>query len=114
MRARHADLSSRTELASVLKAISDPRRRRILDLLAARDLPVGAIAEQLPIGRHAVMKHLRVLRSARLLSVRPAGRAHIQTLNAAPLRSVADWVGRFEAFWGDSLQRLKRQVEETL
>ncbi len=104
--------SSRAELGSVLKAVADPHRRRILALLAERDLPVGAIAKQLPIGRHAVMKHLRVLQSARLLSVRPEGRAHIQTLNAAPLRSVEAWLTRFEGFWDESLQRLKRQVEE--
>jgi len=112
MIARTAGGFSRTELGSVLKAIADPHRRRILDLLAERDLPVGGIAERLPIGRHAVMKHLRVLQSAHLLSVRPAGRTRIQTLNAAPLRSVEDWLGRFAAFWDDSLQRLKRQVEE--
>jgi len=101
----------RPGITPVIKAIADPRRRQILDLLAKEDLPVGRIVDQFRISRPAVIKHLRVLRMARLISVRRSGRERIQCLNAAPLRAVETWISRFEAQWENSLQKLKRQVE---
>jgi DNA-binding transcriptional ArsR family regulator len=95
----------------VLKAIADPKRRQILDLLAREDLPVGRIVDQFRISRPAVIKHLRVLRLARLISVRRAGRERIQCLNAAPLKQVETWISQFAAQWENALQKLKRQVE---
>jgi DNA-binding transcriptional ArsR family regulator len=102
----------RAELTGVLKAVADPNRRQIIDLLARQDLPVSKIADRFKISRPAVIKHLRVLRSAKLISVRPCGRERIQRLNAAPLREVEKWVSQFESYWDRSLQRLKRQVEQ--
>jgi DNA-binding transcriptional ArsR family regulator len=95
----------------VLKAISDPNRRLILDMLAEQDLPVGRIADRFHISRPAVIKHLSVLRSARLISVRRCGRERIQCLNAKSLKGVEAWISRFEALWANSLQKLKHQVE---
>lgn len=101
----------RPDLGPVLKAIADPSRRQILDLLARQDLPVGRIVDRFRISRPAVIKHLRVLRSANLISVRRCGRERIQHLNARPLKDVAAWVSHFETYWENSLQKLKRQVE---
>src|SRR5262249_27167618 len=98
-------------ISPVLKAIADPSRRQILDLLAQQELPVVRIVDQFRISRPAIMKHLRILRSANLISVRHRGRERIQCLNAAPLKQVEEWVSRFEEFWANSLQKLKRQVE---
>jgi len=99
------------DLGEVLKAVADPSRRRILDLLAQEELAVGRIADRFGISRPAVVKHLRVLRSANLISVRQSGRERIQCLNPVPLKKVDAWLARFEAFWDGSLQRLKRQLE---
>jgi DNA-binding transcriptional ArsR family regulator len=98
----------------VLKAIADPNRRQILDLLAEEDLPVGRIAARFKISRPAVIKHLRVLRSAKLISVRRCGRHRFQCLNAKPLQGVDAWISRFESVWDESLQNLKKQVESEL
>jgi DNA-binding transcriptional ArsR family regulator len=99
------------DLSHLLHAVADPNRRRILELLARDDLPVGRIAEEFRISRPAVIKHLRVLHSARLVSVRHSGRERIQCLNPVPLRRVNAWLARLETFWDESLSALKRQVE---
>jgi DNA-binding transcriptional ArsR family regulator len=102
----------RAELTCVLKAVADPNRRRIISLLAQQDLPVSRIAEHFKMSRPAVIKHLHVLRSAKLISVRPCGRERIQCLEAAPLEQVERWISQFESYWDRSLRRLKRQIED--
>ncbi len=105
----HAGGKLRVEgLGPVLKAIADPTRRQILDLLAARDLPIGRIADCFSVSRWGIMKHLRVLRSADLISVRRSGRNRIQRLNTKPLRSAEAWISRFASLSDDSPQRLHR------
>jgi len=101
-------------ISPVLKAIADPKRRQILDLLAEEDLPVGHIAARFRISRPAVVKHLRVLRSAKLISVRRCGRQRFQCINAGPLQGVEAWVSQFETLWDENLKRLKMQVESDL
>jgi len=94
------------------RALSDPSRRRILRLLAAGELPLHRIEEHFRISRPAVLKHIRVLRDSGLVDVRREGRRTIHRLRPRPLRRVRDWMAYFDAFWDDSLARLKRQVEE--
>lgn len=101
------------QLNRVLRAVGDPTRRRILDLLAGQDLPVGRIADRFKISRPAVIKHLQILHSAKLVLVRVQGRERIQSLNAAPLQQVDAWLAHYEKFWETSLQKLKRQIEAT-
>jgi len=102
-----------TQLDRVLKAVGDPTRRQILDLLAEQDLPVGRIAQKFKMSRPAVIKHLQILHSAKLVNVRPDGRERIQSLNAAPLQAADAWLARFESFWESSLSKLKHQIEHT-
>jgi DNA-binding transcriptional ArsR family regulator len=98
-------------LGPVLRAIADPTRRQILDLLAARDLPISRIADRFSVSRWAIMKHLRVLRSADLISVRRSGRNRIQRLNVTPLRSAEAWISRFASLSDDPRQRLQPSLE---
>ncbi len=72
----------------VFHSIADPSRRRILEMLAQGERPVGRIAEQFAMSRPAVIKHLRVLRAANLINVRRRGRESIHSLNPAPLKAV--------------------------
>ncbi len=100
---------------SAYRAISDPTRRRILDLLRdAGPLRAGDIAQRFPqISRPAVSKHLRILRQAKLVRESRDGRERWYQLNAEPLRAVYEgWIRNYEAFWGERLQTLKRVVEE--
>jgi len=97
----------------VFKALADPTRRRILDLLRARPRTTGALCEGFDTTRFAVMKHLHVLRAARLVLVRRRGRTRWNVLNPVPIRQVARrWIRPFEAERADALLRLKRLVEE--
>jgi DNA-binding transcriptional ArsR family regulator len=64
------------------------------------------------MSRPAVSKHLRVLRSAGLVVCRQEGTSTLCGLNAKPLQAVGDWLGDYETFWSESLQGLKKHVEE--
>jgi DNA-binding transcriptional ArsR family regulator len=96
----------------VFRAIADPTRREILSLLRGGRRSVGDIASNFRTSRPAISRHLRLLRSAGLVVARRKGTARICELNAKPLRAVDDWLRDYEAFWGESLRRLKSYVEE--
>lgn len=98
---------------TVFRAIADPTRRGILRLLRDGRHTVGEIARNFPTSRPAISRHLRLLRSADLITTRQEGTARICELNAAPLRAISDWVRDYEAFWSASLGNLKRYVEES-
>lgn len=93
---------------SVFKAIADPTRREILVSLAAKPLPVQAVAARFAISRPAVSKHLRVLSEAGLVRATRAGKENVYQLCEEPLEQVADWLSRF---WSGRLQTLKALAE---
>jgi DNA-binding transcriptional ArsR family regulator len=99
---------------SPFHAIADPTRRQILDLLREHGpLRAGDLAARFPrISRPGVSKHLRVLRSARLLEQERRGRELWYRLDPMPLSQVEKWVSKYEGFWQDRLQQLKRVAEE--
>jgi len=100
---------------AVFKALADPTRRRILDLLRARPRTTGELCESFPTTRFAVMKHLRVLAAARLVVARRRGRERWNVLNPVPIRQIyRRWIRPFETGRADALLRLKRLVEEPL
>jgi len=104
--------AARRRNEAVFRAIADPTRREILRLLRGRGRTVGEIAGNFRTSRPAISKHLRLLRSAGLVVTHAHGTARICELNARPLRAVDDWLRDYEAFWGESLRRLKTYVEE--
>ena len=95
----------------IFRAIADPTRRAILDLLAEKALSVGEVAQRFDMTRPAVAKHLKVLSDGGLIEVEVRGRSRINRLNAAPLADIAGWLRRFEGFWDDRLAVLKQEVE---
>ena len=97
---------------AVFRAIADPTRREILGMLRRRSCSVGEIAANFRTSRPAISKHLRMLRAVGLVATTQRGTARICALNAEPLRAVSDWVGDYEAYWGKTLQSLKRYVED--
>lgn len=100
---------------SPYRAISDPTRRRILDLLRdAGPQRAGDIAARFPrISRPAVSKHLGILKQARLVQEASEGREHWYALNPQPLREMYEgWLRQYEAFWTERLRTLKEIVEE--
>ncbi|MHA7963721.1 ArsR/SmtB family transcription factor [Paenibacillus sp. CAU 1782] len=95
----------------VFQAIADPTRRSMLKLLADKEMPIAAIAEQFPITRTAVNKHLHVLSNAGLVSSKKAGRETRYTLQPEPLTELKQWLAFFEQYWDEKLLALKMFVE---
>ena len=95
----------------VFRAIADPTRREILNVLRGSQHTVGEIAANFRTSRPAISKHLRLLRSAGLVVTHKHGAARICGLNAKPLRAVDDWLRNYEGFWGATMQSLKKYAE---
>jgi uncharacterized protein YndB with AHSA1/START domain/DNA-binding transcriptional ArsR family regulator len=99
---------------AVFKALADPTRRGLLDELFERDgQTLTALDARLPMTRFGVMKHLRVLEAARLVTTRRRGREKLHFLNPVPIRLIHDrWVSKYAEPWAATLTSLKRQHEE--
>ena len=93
-------------------AIAEPRRRHILELIAAEERSVTEIAEALELGQPSVSKHLHVLRDVGLVRVRRDGRHTLYRTNADALRAVHEWSGMFAPYWRAQLRRIKAHAEE--
>jgi DNA-binding transcriptional ArsR family regulator len=93
-------------------AIAEPRRRHILEFIAADERSVGEIAEALELGQPSVSKHLNVLRNVDLVTVRRDGRRILYRANAQTLKTIHDWSGMFAQHWRGQLRRIKAHAEE--
>ena len=99
--------------SDVFNAIAEPRRRRIIELLATEgDRPVGDLVHSLRLPQPAVSKHLYVLRRVRLVSVTKRGRRRLYRLNPQELKPVHDWVKNYERFWSHQISRIKQRAEQ--
>jgi uncharacterized protein YndB with AHSA1/START domain/DNA-binding transcriptional ArsR family regulator len=99
---------------AVFKALADPTRRSLLDELFKHDgQTLSALDGRLPMTRFGVMKHLRVLEEAGLVTTRRRGREKLHFLNPVPIRLVHDrWVSKYAEPWAAGLSGLKRRLEE--
>lgn len=102
------------DLDDVWKALADPTRRAILDLLRQGPRTTTGIVDAFPgLSRFGVMKHIDVLRHAGLINTRDEGRQRVNSLNAVPIRRIYErWVSRYADFWADKLLRLKEEAEK--
>ncbi|WLQ40045.1 metalloregulator ArsR/SmtB family transcription factor [Streptomyces laculatispora] len=97
---------------SVLGALADPTRRRLLDLLAAQgEATATSLAGQLPVSRQAVVKHLTVLDAAGLVSGGRVGREVRYSVRPAALNATARWMAGLAADWDRRLANIKRVAE---
>ena len=98
--------------SDVFNAIAEPRRRRIIELLAlGGEKPVGEIVRAMRLPQPAVSKHLGVLRRVRVVSVSRRGRRRLYRLNGRRLKPVHDWVRHYERFWSHQIDRIKQRAE---
>ena len=97
--------------SDAFNAVTEPRRRQILDLLARGERPVNDVVESLCLDQPQVSKHLRILREVGLVDVRGSGRQRVYRLNAEQLKPIHDWVRTFEPFWDHQLDRIKERAE---
>ncbi len=98
---------------AVFKALADPTRRSLLDELFKQDgQTLSALEERLPMTRFGVMKHLRVLEEAGLVTTQRRGREKLHFLNPVPIRLVHDrWVSKYAEPLAATLSGLKRELE---
>jgi uncharacterized protein YndB with AHSA1/START domain/DNA-binding transcriptional ArsR family regulator len=102
---------------SAFKALADPSRRRLLDLLFERDgQTLTELAGALPaMTRFGVMKHLHLLEEAGLVTTHRAGREKLHYLNAVPIRLIHDrWIGKYRKARAAALAELKLDMEEEM
>jgi uncharacterized protein YndB with AHSA1/START domain/DNA-binding transcriptional ArsR family regulator len=101
---------------AVFKALADPTRRGLLDELFREDgQTLSALEARLPMTRFGVMKHLRVLEEAGLVTTRQRGREKLHFLNPVPIRLVHDrWVSKYAEPWAAALTGLKRRLEDSV
>ena len=93
-------------------ALSDPARRRILELLRQRERPVGELVQHLNLSQPGVSKHLRVLREAGLVRVRRDGKRRWYGLRAEPLAELDAWLAPYRELWGDRLDALEEHLDQ--
>jgi DNA-binding transcriptional ArsR family regulator len=89
-----------------MEAITEPNRRLILDELRIGESPVHTLVERLDLSQTAVSKHLRVLRDAGLVEVRPDGQRRLYRLRPAALMELDDWLEPYRQMWRSSLDKL--------
>lgn len=93
-------------------ALAEPSRRQILDLLRGGERSVNELVGGVGLSQPGVSKHLRVLREAGLVAVRPEGKQRLYSLQAEPLSEVASWLEPYRAHWAAQLDALQRHLED--
>jgi DNA-binding transcriptional ArsR family regulator len=99
-------------LSTTFSALADPTRRAILARLATGEATVGELAEPFEMSLPAVSKHLKVLQRAGLIARGREAQWRPCRLEAAPLKSAADWIEHYRRFWDESLDRLDSYLKE--
>jgi DNA-binding transcriptional ArsR family regulator len=97
---------------SAYAALAEPHRRQILDLLREGERSVSDLVAALKISQPGVSKHLRLLREAGLVEVRPEGRRRWYGLRPEPLAEVDEWLEPYRRYWSGRLDALERHLDE--
>ncbi len=97
----------------IFKALADPSRRKLLDLLYTSDgRTLSELCSHLDMSRFGVMKHLGLLEEAGLITTRKVGREKLHYLNPVPIRHIYDrWVSKYAEPWAIGLTQLKNELE---
>jgi DNA-binding transcriptional ArsR family regulator len=90
-----------------LVALADPTRRRIVEMLAVRDRTAGEIVQAFDMTAPAISQHLKVLRDARLVNVRPEGQHRIHSIDPAGLDEIEAWLRKTKRLWEKRLDALE-------
>lgn len=102
-------------LDDTLRALADPARRAVIDLLSRSPRRAGELAAALGLAPPAVSRHLRVLRRARLVQeegIEEDARVRVYRLQRPPFTRLRGWLDAVESYWGDQLQAFKAHAEK--
>lgn len=100
-------------MTSVFEAISDPTRRRIVELVATRELPAGDIAGAFKVSRPAISRHLRILRESGVLASRGDGQRRLYRLEPKALDELDQWIDKTRSFWAQHLDELETHLDRS-
>jgi DNA-binding transcriptional ArsR family regulator len=98
---------------TTFEVLSEPNRRRILDLLLAQERSVGELVDALGASQPAVSKHLRVLRQAGLVEFRTDAQRRVYRVRTEPLRDVDEWLRPYRELWASRLDALGEHLAST-
>lgn len=106
-------IGTSTDTESIWKALSDPHRRKLMDLMRESPKTTGdLVSEFSSIGRCAIMKHLSILEQSHLIVPKKVGKHRWNYINAMPIQVIYErWVKKYEAQWASSLIQLKELSE---
>jgi DNA-binding transcriptional ArsR family regulator len=97
----------------VFEALADPTRRQVLDLLSRRERSAGDLGRAFPqISQPGMSRHLRVLREAGLVRVRPERRHRFYSLRSERLAEVDTWLSKYRGFWKTELDSLEAYLDD--
>lgn len=96
---------------TIFAVLVEPNRRRILDLLREGQRPVNEIVEALGMSQPAVSKHLRILKEAGLVEVRPDAQRRLYALRPERLSELDDWLAPYRRLWEQHLDALERHLD---
>jgi DNA-binding transcriptional ArsR family regulator len=99
-------------MMAIFKALAEPNRLHIVELLRRGPRPVGDLARRLRLRQPQVSKHLRVLSDAGLVRVRVDAQRRIYALRPAPLQELEVWLERYRRLWEENFQRLDALLDE--
>ena len=99
-------------MMATLKALAEPSRFQIVEVLRNGPRPVGDLVDRLKLPQPQVSKHLRVLSDAGLVDVRVDAQRRIYELRPAPLQELEVWIERYRSIWEENYQRLDVLLEE--
>ena len=99
--------------ATTFATLAEPTRLRILDLLRDRPRPVGELVDALGLSQPGVSKHLRVLRDARLVDVRPDAQRRIYHVRPQPLAEIDAWLEPYRQLFAGHLDAPERHLDDT-
>jgi DNA-binding transcriptional ArsR family regulator len=97
---------------SAFDILVEPRRREILELLRDGELPVGDIVDHLNLSQPAVSKHLRVMKKAGFVQVRPEAQQRFYRICPEPLEQLDEWLEPYRKFWATQLDRLESHLDQ--
>lgn len=95
-----------------MAALSDPTRRKIVEMLARRERSAGEIVARFRLSAPAISQHLKVLREARLVRVRVDAQRRIHSLDPAGLEEIDAWLATTRRFWKSRLDALENELRK--
>jgi DNA-binding transcriptional ArsR family regulator len=98
-------------MASTFELVADPTRRTILDLLREGERSVGELVERIGLSQPGVSKHLRALREAGLVDVRPDAQRRLYRLEPEQLGEIDAWIRPYREFWAGRLDALEEHLD---